>query len=248
MGMTIGVVGASGGVGASTLTAALAVRAHAVIDDCRRSVAVDLDIRGGLDTILCVEHVDGLRWPDVELRGWADPGSGRSVAAFDLPGDAQVHVLAGTGDAALDWSTVTETVDALAAEADLVAVDCGPRPQGSVLSRLDLLVVMARTTAKGAADAVALSRTCPLARTRRVLVTRGAPRDRSGHALARELDVRYLTHLADDPAIVRHATEGLPPGALRSAVDTVADEVLTMTESDWLASLVGRLDEPGRSA
>lgn len=247
MGSTIGVLGASGGVGASTLTAALAVRAQTVIDDCGVSVAVDLDVRGGLDTILCVEHLDGLRWTDLELRGWADGDTGRGVAASDLPGDSQVHVLAGTGEPVLDWPLVVETLDVLTSAVDLVAVDCGPRPHGVVLSRLDALVVMARLTAKGAADAAAAARVCPLARTHTVLVTRGSSRDRSGTALARELGVPLLAHLADDAAVARHAGEGVPPGILRSGVDVVADEVLAMVESAWLASLVGRLDASGGS-
>lgn len=246
--MTIGVLGASGGVGASTLTAALAVRAHTVITDCRLSVAVDLDVRGGLDTILCLEHLDGLRWPDLERRGWVDTGRARGGASSELPGDSQVRVLAGTGETVPDWPLVAETLDRLGDEADLIAVDCGPRPQASLLSRLDLLVVVSRLCAKGAADAAAATRLCQLGRTRPLLLSRGTSRERSGAALARELDLPFLAHLADDAVLARHAREGLPPGTLRSGLDVVADELLTIVESDWLASLVGRLDGSGRSA
>ena len=247
MGFTIGVLAASGGVGASTLSASLVVRAHTVIDECGTSVAVDLDPRGGLDTVLCVEHLDGLRWPDLELRDWAEPGTGRGPTVSDLPGDSQVHVLAGTGEAIPAWSLVCETLDALTPEAGLVAVDCGPRPHPALLSRLDLLVVVSRLTAKGAADAAALARVAPLARTRTMLVTRGSARDRSGTALARQLEIPLLAHLSDDPAVARQAAEGLPPGTLRSGVDLVADEVLATVERAWLAMLVGRLGDSGRS-
>jgi hypothetical protein len=246
MGFTIGVLGASGGVGASTLTAALVVRAHTVIDRCRASIAVDLDLRGGLDTVLCIEHLDGLRWPDIELRGWDAASMGRGVTISDLPGDSQVHVLAGTGEPVLDWPLVAETLDALTPEADLVALDCGPRPHPSLLSRLDLLVVISRLTAKGAADVAALARATPLARARTVLVTRGAARDRTGPDLARDLDIPFVAHLGDDPVVVRQAAEGLPPGTVRSRVDSVADEVLAGVERVWLAALVGRLDDDPR--
>jgi MinD-like ATPase involved in chromosome partitioning or flagellar assembly len=248
MGLTIGVLGASGGVGASTLTAALAVRAHAVIDGCDASVAVDLDVRGGLDTTMCLEHLEGLRWPDLELRDWLDGTPSREPAAGDLPGESGLHVLAGTGERLPDPMLVLETVDALGFSADLLAVDCGPRPDDALLSRLDLLVVVARLSAKGAADAAALSRVCPLARTRTVLVTRGPAGDRSGSASARELGVPLLAHLADDPRVPRQAAEGLPPGAVRSGVDGVADEALVMAQSTWLHTMIGRLDDPGRSA
>ena len=253
MGLTIGVLGASGGVGASTLTAALAVRAPAVIDDCHLSIALDLDPRGGLDTILCIEHLDGPRWPDLERADWTEPGQGGRVGragglARDLPGESGVRVIAGTGDAVPGWSVVAETLEWAGEEADLVAVDCGPRPPDSLLSRLDLLVVMARLTPKGATDAAGVTRLCQLARTRTVLVTRGSSRQRGAAALARELDLPFLAHLPDDRELPRQAREGLAPGAARSVIVPIADELLTVAEADWLAALFGRLDGSGRTA
>ena len=247
MGLTIGVLGASGGVGASTLTAALALRAHAVIDDCHLAIAVDLDPRGGLDTTLCIEHLDGLRWPGLERRLWAGRGPAGG-GACDLPGDSGVRVIAGTGDAVPEWSLVAETLEWASEEADVVAVDCGPRPPPPLISRLDHHVVLARLTPKGAVDAASVTRLCQLARTRTVLVTRGSSRERGAAALARELGLPFLAHLPDDRALARQARQGLPPGVARSAVDPVADELLTVAESDWLAALFGRLDRPDRSA
>lgn len=235
MGLVVGVLGASGGVGASTLTAALAERAHTVWQGCSDTVAVDLDIRGGLDTVLCREHLGGARWPDL-----VEDRDAEVAALADLPGDERVHVLAGTGEALGDLSLVAETLAALVTEADLVAVDVGPRPPPCVLSRLDLLVVMARLTAKGAADASALVRVSPLARTERVLVTRGPKGARGGTALGRELGMTFLGHLADDPHVARQAAEGLPPGVLRSSVDALADEVLAMLDRAWLVAVVRR--------
>ena len=68
VGRLIGVVGARGGVGASSLAAALARRL------ARRSgsaALVDLDgSSGGIDVLLGVESADGLRWPDLtDARG-----------------------------------------------------------------------------------------------------------------------------------------------------------------------------------
>lgn len=241
MGFTIGVVGASGGVGASTLTAALAVRARTVVDDCRLSVAVDLDVRGGLDTTLCMEHIEGTRWSDVDDDVWPGGPDEGLLRLDSLPGEDGVFVLAGRGMSGPDPRMVLESLEAVASEVPLVAVDCGPRPSPPVLSRLDQLVVVSRLTPRGASDARALTAACPLDRAQPVLVSRGAKADRDGPSAARHLGIPFLAHLADDPRVPRHARAGVTPGVLRSAVDAVADEVLAMADSSWLQSLVSRL-------
>ncbi|MBC7292320.1 MAG: pilus assembly protein FlpE, partial [Actinotalea sp.] len=59
----VAVVGAAGGVGASTLAALLA-RRRAIAGD--RVLLVDLDPGGGgLDVLLGLEQVDGARWSDL---------------------------------------------------------------------------------------------------------------------------------------------------------------------------------------
>src|SRR5450631_1669926 len=59
----IGVVGGSGGVGASVLTAAIAIRAA---EAGMRPVALDGDrLGGGLDVTLGIEQERGVRWPDL---------------------------------------------------------------------------------------------------------------------------------------------------------------------------------------
>ena len=245
MGLAVGVLGASGGVGASTLTAAIAMRARAVIDGCRTAVAVDLDLHGGLDTVLCIEHLEGLRWQDLETPGWGAAGAAGVPALRDLPGDDGVFVLSSVAGELPGWPAVVDIVDAVAQESDLLVVDCGARPHGSVLSRLDLLVVLARLSVKGAADAVGATSVCPLARTRTVLVSRGTPDRGHGAALARRLAMPFLAHLGDDPDIAMQAGRGVPPGTARSGLDPVADAVLGLLESTWLSSLIGRLDGTG---
>jgi hypothetical protein len=241
MGLTIGVIGASGGLGASTLVATLAVRGHAVLDRCSLSVGVDLDPRGGLETTMCLEHLDGRRWPDVEAADWsADPAGLVSVTA--LPGDDHVHVLGGAGTCPLPWRLVDDVLEALEAAADLVVVDCGHRPAPPLLSRLDLLVVLGRTSPRGAADLAALGDAVPLSRTSAVLVTRAVGRERHGHVLARELRLPLLAHLPDDSVVLRHERDGVPPGGLRSAVDVIADEIITIAQS---AGPAARLTDPG---
>ena len=67
-GALIGVLGGSGGVGASTLAAAIAWAAGA---SGVRATLVDLDpLCGGADLLLGLERTPGLRWPDLaEARG-----------------------------------------------------------------------------------------------------------------------------------------------------------------------------------
>lgn len=68
----VGVVGARGGVGASTLAAALAA---AAVRAGRRTVLVDGRHTGaGVDVLLGIEEEPGLRWADLsEARGEVDP-------------------------------------------------------------------------------------------------------------------------------------------------------------------------------
>ncbi|NLJ54889.1 MAG: hypothetical protein GX344_12265 [Intrasporangiaceae bacterium] len=240
MGLIIGVVGASGGLGASTLTTALAVRGPAVVDGCSSAVALDLDIRGGLDTTACIEHLPGTRWDDL-VEAMASGAGTDSVRLSELPAEAGVAVLSGPVGQPLPRELVTEALEALGAAADVVAVDCGPRPPAHVLARLDLLVVLVGMTTRHLHDAMSLSRACSLSRTQPVLVSRGPRRRRAGSSLARQVGLPFLAHLSDDPTVQRQAHEGLAPGVLRSAVDAVADEALTMAQSRWLATLVHRL-------
>lgn len=71
MTISIGVQGASGGVGASSLVAALGLRAA---QSGRSVVCVDhRSAGGGLDVVLGVEQAAGLRWPDLHrARGSLD--------------------------------------------------------------------------------------------------------------------------------------------------------------------------------
>jgi hypothetical protein len=238
MGLTIGVTGASGGVGASSLTAAIAERAPDVLADCRSSVAVDLDPRGGLDTTLCLEHQTGLRWPEVELLDRQLSGCATSPDTWELPGDPRVRVLAGTGGSRPDPTVVIETLERLAACHDLVAVDCGPRPDAGILTRVDVLVVLSRLDSRAGADAVALAQACPLALTHAVLVSRGATDASGATSLARRLGVPLLGHLPDDPAVHRHADAGLAPGQRPSRLDAVVDRALTTLQTVWLRRLM----------
>ena len=243
MGFTIGVVGASGGLGASTLTAALAARALIGIEGCDRAVIIDADVRGGLDTTACLEHVPGHRWEDLGDGSMGFVGWSGSVRFEDLPAEEGLGVIAARRGPVPDPALVAGVIDALSESIDLLAVDCGPRPTAALLSRLDLLVVLAGTTARGLGDATALTQACTLTRSYPVLVTRGTPRDQSGPAAARHLGLPLLGHLPDDARIRRHAEQGISPGTVCSALDELADRALEMAQSRWLAMLMASVDD-----
>jgi MinD-like ATPase involved in chromosome partitioning or flagellar assembly len=131
----VGVVGGSGGVGASTFAAVLA----AVAGD---AVLVDLEpMGGGIDVLLGMEHVPGARWSGLRLGGGRlDP----ALLAGGLPRWGDVAVLA--ADVALpSGSAVTEVV-AAAAELGVVVLDL-PRSaspeRSAALACCGLVVVLA---------------------------------------------------------------------------------------------------------
>ncbi len=140
MAQVIGVVGGSGGVGASTFAAVLAASAAAA----GSAMLVDLDVcGGGVDVLLGIESADGARWSGLRVAGGRlDPqllldGLPRwracAVLAADLAAlapDAVLQVLDAAGDAV---GTVV---------LDLPRAQCAERAAG--LLRCDLVVVLAR--------------------------------------------------------------------------------------------------------
>jgi len=161
----IGVVGGSGGVGASVLTAAIAVRA-AQAD--LRPVCLDGDrLGGGLDVTLGIEQEPGVRWPDLaSVRGRLD-GSEllRCLPSVD---DVSVISFDRRRDVKLEAGTVEEVLRALSTAVDLVVVDL-PRPDHEVFAALapavDAIVLLAGSGIGDLAGASAIAehlvRGCP---------------------------------------------------------------------------------------
>ncbi|MFW5470738.1 hypothetical protein ACOCJ4_11885 [Knoellia sp. CPCC 206435] len=213
------VLGASGGLGASTWSAALARRLSLHLGEC---LLVDGDLRGGgLDMTCGIEHVPGLRWPDLaRLRGRTP--CERLLAA--LP-QGEVPVLSAGGHGASVTTAVVD--DVLASVRGLVPVVLD-LPARSVVEP-DLLAgaaathVVAGVSARQLADAG---------------VTLGALGDaavglvtRSDSALPSDLDevldqlaVRHLAHVRTDPRVRRDGERGEWPGG-RGPLRDVADRV-----------------------
>lgn len=141
MGSVIGVVGGSGGLGASSFAAVLAAVAGP-------AVLVDLDpAGGGVDVLLGIEAVPGARWSGLHLAGGRlDPCD----LINGLPSWGAVAVLA--ADASLDDAGAVVQVLGAAAAAGPVVVDLPRTPTAvrtAALLVCDLAVIVGRPDVGG---------------------------------------------------------------------------------------------------
>ena len=243
----VAVVGASGGLGASTLALAVGRRLSATGPP---TVVVDLDLaRGGLEVTAGVEHLPGRRWDDLRgVRGRVPP----DLLVPSLPGESGCSVLSarGGGAASVPDRAVLDVLDSLLDASAQVVLDV---PATSpllpvVLGRGSLVVVVLGLRARALADADAcverlLGAAADAGDTGHPdggggrgrggaepdlrLVTRG------GRARAEVLDdvvahlgLAHLHHLLDDVRVPRDAERGVFPGVARDAVRRCADVVV----------------------
>jgi len=141
MGPVVGVLGGSGGVGASAFAAVLAAVAG-------ESLLVDVDAAGGgVDVLLGIEGVDGARWSDLHLAGGRlEP----SVLLGGLPRWGPCAVLA--ADARMDADAVGQVIEVAAAAGTPVVLDLPRTPcpeRAAAVAHCDLVTVLARADAAG---------------------------------------------------------------------------------------------------
>lgn len=218
----VAVTGASGGLGASTLSAATALAVPGPV------TAVDGPGAGGLDVTLGVEHVDGLRWDDLLAHEGA-------VVARELRARLparEVPVLSARR-AGPPQEAMREVVRGLAGEAPVI-LDLPRRALTAPvwLDLADVVVLVVGLRPRWLRDAEALVAGLGDATDRTVVVTRGAHRtgpvpDRvAGH-----LGLALLEHLPDDPSVVRAEARGRPPGR-RGRTAEVARAVVEVARLD----------------
>ncbi|WP_244911045.1 chromosome partitioning protein [Dietzia psychralcaliphila] len=151
-GSLVAVVGAVGGCGASTLAAAIAVRAA----DSGRALLVEADPLGtGIDLVLGIESEPGLRVEDVRAElGGPDPDALWGAAPAADPG---CKVLARARDREVGEPASDGALGAALAHRSaggLVVCDAGRFADGDpVLARADLVVVVTRADLQGAVAA-----------------------------------------------------------------------------------------------
>ncbi len=243
MGHVIAVIPASGGAGATTLAAAVAVRAAAA---GREVVAVDLDVFGGrLDVVLGVEQEPGWRWDRLQDVAGIVDGVG---LARELPRLGSISVLAGgprpdsesrspTGAAGAADRRLRDVVAGLSRAHDVTVLDLGRDASvvGAIAPLVDDWVVVVGTRVPQLASAAV---TVPLlrrlvdsaesaswsasgsggSRLRRPcepwVVLRGARMDDDvADAVCDHLDVPVVAAIRDDVRLVSDVTEGVAPGA-----------------------------------
>ena len=223
----IGVVGCSGGVGASSLAVALALMASRRLGVC---VAADGDLRGGgLDVTAGLEHLPGLRWPDLAaVQGDVDG----AALVRSLPAQGALRVLAARGVVVPD-EVVMATVAGLSGVCPVTVVDVGPRLD--CLPRRSGVVVVSGMSARQLADAAVVVPTVLDAVEGGVqLVLRAGRRDAEmAEEVAGHLELPLLGLLRDDPRASSDADRGGMPGARRgSALASVAALVLDAFEGE----------------
>ncbi|WP_157582264.1 MULTISPECIES: hypothetical protein [unclassified Phycicoccus] len=223
----LGVIGASGGLGVSTLAVALAVRA---VGRVGATVAVDGAPGGGaLDVTACVEHVTGLRWADlVEAEGNIDG----AALLRELPAEGSARVLAGRGPAPPD-EVVRAAVSGLSRVCGLTVVDLGCSTWLAEQCS-DLLLVVGSSARQLADGAGAAERLHDLG-VPAALVLRPHRGDALGpEEVAAHLDLPLAGIMRDDPRVPVDADRGRPPGSRGSGALAGAVDSLLSAPPPWL--------------
>lgn len=222
-GLTIGVLGGSGGAGATTFACALGQ----VAARSGPAVVVDADPLGpGVDRVLGLERAPGVRWE--ELCRTTGRLSARSLRDA-LPRSGRLACLtwsAGRHDS-LQAFAVRETLSAARRGHDSVVIDL-PRTHDplveEVAARCDLLVVVAVPTVAGIASAGRVV-AAHAGRSSLRVVLRG--RGVEQRAVARALGVRVVSSMPEQRGLAEAIDLGLGPvRSRRGALGRAASEVL----------------------
>lgn len=224
-GITIGVIGGAGGVGATVFAAALGQ----ILGARGGALLVDADVGGaGLDRVLGLEKASGVRW-DALVRATGRL-SARSLRDA-VPGRDGLSVLTWPVDRApgLPAFAVREALSAGVRGYPAVIVDLPRHPDpvtDEVLPRCDHVILVSTTTVPAISAAVRVARRLPVATTKVVL------RDRAGGVtqsdVTRLLRLPVLTVMADQRGLDESISLGAGPmrfrrGNLARAVREVAD-------------------------
>lgn len=225
MTQVIGVVGASGGVGTSTLACAVA---HAALRRAASAVLVDgVSGRGGLDVTCCCEHAPGYRWGDlVDVSGAVD--GDRLLGR--LPHDEALPVLACRGPVP-PAGGVRDVLTSLTRTCEAVVLDVPPVGALVPIAVCDAVVVLTGLGPRQLADAEAVVRALEGQAPVAGLVTRGRRRvDEVSEAVAVHLDLPLVGHVPDDPRILADEGRGRSPGRRdRGALARVAEAVVGLS-------------------
>jgi secretion/DNA translocation related CpaE-like protein len=218
--LVIGVLGGSGGVGASVVAAGLALRAT---EGARNSVLVDLDpAGGGADLLLGVEQQPGQRWSDLcTVRGSLDVEVLAPVVHPQHPG---LHVLAWPrAGADVETTTIAAVLDACRTRFDTVVVDL-PRQSlpPALLTQVDRLLVVTGVDVRACAaasviarDASAQTREMSAATTVSAVVRGPGPTPHDAVHIAEFLGLPLAGEVLWEPRLAQDIEDGRAPGSRR---------------------------------
>ncbi|MFD9077966.1 septum site-determining protein Ssd [Streptomyces erythrochromogenes] len=223
--LAVGVIGGSGGAGASTLACALAVRAARAGE---RTMLIDGDpLGGGMDVLLGGEGAEGLRWPDFAAsRGRVGAGA----LEESLPELHELRVLSwDRGDrVVVPPAAVRSVVAAARRRGGVVVVDLPRRVDeavAEVLAQLDLvlMVVPGELRSVAAAGRVAAG-VRMVARDVRVVVRGRCPGGLEPEAVAGLLGAPLAGEVPVEVGLPGRVAEGEAPGSQgRSALARFCD-------------------------
>jgi secretion/DNA translocation related CpaE-like protein len=224
-GQVVTVVGCGGGAGASTFAATLALAAAA---RSSRVLLIDLDpLGGGLDVLLGIEAVAGIRWSDlVDTRGRL----GATALHQALPHLSGVSVLScgRKGPSVIDPDVFATVLDAGVRGYDLVVIDA-PRhldaPTELALARAERAVVVAPNRVRAAAAVVRLAAELVSRCSSVGVVLRTDPRGVDEDAVTANLGIPLLACIPSSRAVPARADEGDPP-SLRDGYGRACSEAL----------------------
>ncbi|SDN56214.1 helicase/secretion neighborhood CpaE-like protein [Nocardioides szechwanensis] len=205
--LVLGVVGGSGGAGATTFACALgqvaARTGHAVVVDCD-------PLGPGVDRVLGLETHDGFRWD--ALCQTTGRLSGRALREA-LPRRGALGVLSWYSGASgsLQAFAVREALSAASRGHDVVVVDLprsGPPVVEEVMARCDLVLVVVVPTVAGVASAARLAAQLE-SRPQLRLVVRGSGID--ARHLSRATGVPVIAEMTDQRGLAEAIDLGLGP-------------------------------------
>lgn len=225
-GVTIGVIGGSGGAGATVFAAALAQMASLA----GRTLLVDADpIGAGIDRVLGLESSDGIRWDSMlQTTGRLSSRSLREA----LPRSGQLSVLTWPTDrpVSLQAFAMREVLSAGRRGFDTVVVDL-PRHRDAVIdetiTRCDHVVLVSTLTVPGVSSAARVAHRLPGLTPARHLVTRGSRAGVSPESVSRLLRIPLLAAMGDQRGLDEAINLGAGPsrsrrGTLARAARTAA--------------------------
>ena len=213
-GLTIGVLGGSGGAGATVFAAALGQ----VAAEAGPTLLVDADpIGAGIDRVLGLEATDGIRWDSMlQTTGRLSSRSLREA----LPRSGQLAVLTWPTDrpSSLQAFAMREVLSAGRRGFETVVVDL-PRHHDAVveetITRCDHVVLVSTLTVPGVTSAARVASRLPDFTPERHLVTRGHRGGATPESVSRLLRMPLLAAMGDQRGLDEAINLGAGPARSR---------------------------------